>query len=321
MIFNKIVDRKLEIPYTWETELSALGKQKFDSDEQKADAFRQKWEELVGSGRLGYMAMLRNLRNMLSAKISADSVNIVASILSNAEQVAKSRQMPFRFLSAYRELQKIDSPDTPFLMSALELAVKHSSANIEGFDQNTSVLLACDVSGSMCRPVSLKSSVLCYDIGLLLAMIFKTRCRRVVAGIFGDNWQVVNVPSDNILMSIGEMQKYQNTVGFSTNGYKVIDYLIKNNIVLDKVMFFTDMQMYDSTGNNNSLEKSWNRYRQLAPNAKLYIFDLVGYGQSPLRILKSNVYLIAGWSDKVFDVLTAVDNGESAVEKIMQVEM
>ncbi len=321
LIFNKIVDRKLEIPYTWETELSALGKQKFDSDEQKADAFRQKWEELVGSGRLGYMAMLRNLRNMLSAKISAESVNIVASILSNAEQVAKSRQMPFRFLSAYRELQKIDSPDTPFLMSALELAVKHSSANIEGFDQNTSVLLACDVSGSMHRPVSPKSSVHCYDIGLLLAMIFKTRCRRVVAGIFGDNWQVVNVPSDNILMSIGEMQKYQNTVGFSTNGYKVIDYLIKNNIVLDKVMFFTDMQMYDSTGNNNSLEKSWNRYRQLAPNAKLYIFDLVGYGQSPLRILKSNVYLIAGWSDKVFDVLAAVDNGESAVEKIMQVEM
>ena len=101
----------------------------------------------------------------------------------------------------------------------------------------------------------------------------------------------------------------------------MIDYLIEDNIVLDKVMFFTDCQMYDSTGNNNSLEKSWNRYRQLAPDAKLYIFDLVGYGQSPLRILKSNVYLIAGWSDKVFDVLTAVDNGESAVEKIMQVEV
>lgn len=64
-----------------------------------------------------------------------------------------------------------------------------------------------------------------------------------------------------------------------------------------------------------------NIYRQLAPNAKLYIFDLVGYGQSPLRILKSNVYLIAGWSDKVFDVLTAVDNGESAVDKIMKVEV
>ncbi|MBO4373066.1 MAG: TROVE domain-containing protein, partial [Bacteroidales bacterium] len=178
-----------------------------------------------------------------------------------------------------------------------------------------------DVSGSMHSPVSPKSSVHCYDLGLMLAMIFKTRCRRVVSGIFGNDWQPVNVPSDNILMSVGEMQKFQNRVGYSTNGYKVIDYLIDNNIVLDKVMFFTDCQMYDSTGNNNSLEKSWNRYRQLAPNAKLYIFDLVGYGQSPLRILNSGVYLIAGWSDKVFDVLAAVDRGESAVEKIMQVEV
>ena len=321
LIFNKITDRKLEIPYTWETELSALGQQKFESDEQKSAAFRQKWEELVHSGRLGYMAMLRNLRNMLTSKISAESVNIVASILSNEDQVAKSRQLPFRFLSAYRELKAIDSPDTPFVMSALELAVKHSAANIEGFDQNTSVLLACDVSGSMYQPVSPKSTVYCYDIGLFLAMIFKTRCRRVVSGIFGNDWQPVNVPSDNILMSVGEMQKFQNRVGYSTNGYKVIDYLIENNIVLDKVMFFTDCQMYDSTGGNNSLEKSWNRYRLLAPDAKLYIFDLAGYGQSPLRILNSDVYLIAGWSDKIFDVLAAVDRGESAVEKIMQVEV
>lgn len=316
LIFNKITNRKLEIPYTWETELSALGQQKFESDEQKFAAFRQKWEELVKSGRLGYMAMLRNLRNMLASKISAESVNIVASILSNEDQVAKSRQLPFRFLSAYRELKAIDSPDTPFVMSALELAVKHSAANIEGFDQNTSVLLACDVSGSMHQPVSPKSTVYCYDIGLMLAMIFKTRCRRVVSGIFGDDWQPVNVPSDNILMSVGEMQKFQNRVGYSTNGYKVIDYLIENNIVLDKVMFFTDCQMYDSTGRNNSLEKSWNRYRQLAPDAKLYIFDLVGYGQSPLRILNSDVYLIAGWSDKIFDVLAAVDRGTSVVETL-----
>lgn len=321
LIFNKITDRKLEIPYTWETELSALGQQKFETPEQKSAAFRQKWEELIISGRLGYMALLRNLRNILESKVSAEKVNIVASILSNADQVAKSRQLPFRFLSAYRELQKIDSPDTPFLMSALELAVKHSAANIEGFDADTSVLLACDVSGSMCGPISPRSTVECYDIGLMLAMLLKSRCRRVVSGIFGDRWEVVNMPGDNILQSASELRKLYSRVGFSTNGFKVIDYLIENKIIIDKVMFFTDCQMWDSTGNNNSFEKSWYRYRQFAPNAKLYIFDLAGYGQSPLRILNSGVYLIGGWSDKVFDVLSAVDKGESAVERIMKVEV
>ena len=319
LIFNKIADRKLETPYTWETELSALGQQKFISDEQKTEAFRQKWEELILSGKVGYMALLRNLRNILQSNVSAEKVNIVASVLSNAEQVAKSKQLPFRFLSAYRELQKIDSPDTPFLMSALELAVKHSAANIAGFDQDTSVLLACDVSRSMRQPVSPKSTVQCYDIGLMLAMLLKSRCRRVVSGIFGENWKKVNLP-DNILQSTSELRNLEGKVGYSTNGYKVVDYLIDKKLILDKVMFFTDCQMYDSTHKSNSLEKSWNRYRQLAPNAKLYIFDLAGYGHSPLRMLNSDVYIIAGWSDKVFDVLAALDKGESAVEMIMKVE-
>jgi hypothetical protein len=34
---------------------------------------------------------------------------------------------------------------------------------------------------------------------------------------------------------------------------------------------------------------------------------------------ENDVYLIAGWSDKVFDVLQAIENGETALQKIKQV--
>ena len=330
-IFNKIASRQLEIPYTWETELSALGQQQFADNAEKETAFRQKWEELIFSGKLGYMAMLRNIRNMLSSKVSSSAAERVASILSDQAQIEKSQQLPFRYLSAYREIEKSESHDAAFMLSALEQAVKHSAANIKGFDADTQVLLACDVSGSMHSPVSKNSAVQYYDIGLLLAMLLKNRCRRVVSGIFGDDWKVVNVPSVNILQSTTELQKLQNSVGFSTNGYKVIDYLIDNNIAMDKVMFFSDMQMWNSDNdyrriagskrNNASFEKSWNKYKQLVPKAKLYIFDLAGYGQSPLRMLSNDVYLVAGWSDKVFDVLSAVDNGENAIDLINKVEI
>ena len=43
VLFNKIVNGDLQTPYTWETELSALGQLNFDSDEAKAIAFRAKW--------------------------------------------------------------------------------------------------------------------------------------------------------------------------------------------------------------------------------------------------------------------------------------
>lgn len=320
-LFDKIVNRELEIPYTWETELSALGQQQFESEKLKQEAFRMKWEELINSGKLGYMALMRNLRNMLQADVSLPEMQTVASRLADAEQVARSKQLPFRYLAAYRELERVSSTHVATLMNALETAVKHSAANIEGFNENTRVLLASDVSGSMGTSISPRSTVRNYDIGILLAMLLRNRCKQVVSGIFGDDWKVVNMPSDNILMATRHMERLCNTVGFSTNGYKVIDWLIENKMVMDKVMMFTDMQMWDSTGRFKNFEDSWKNYKKIAPHAKLYLFDLAGYGQLPLRLAEPDVYLIAGWSDRVFDVLSAIDNGENALTVINQINI
>ena len=60
-LFNKIVNDELQTPYTWETELSLLGQQNYETPEARQVAFRQKWEELVNSGKLGYMALLRKI--------------------------------------------------------------------------------------------------------------------------------------------------------------------------------------------------------------------------------------------------------------------
>ena len=320
-IFDKIVNRQLEIPYTWETELSALGQQKFDSEEKKQEAFREKWEELINSGKLGYMALMRNLRNMLQADASLLEMQKVANRLSDTEQVSKSKQLPFRYLSAYREIEKVNSTYTAILMNALEAAVKNSAKNIEGFDENTRVLLASDVSGSMWSPISQRSTIRNYDIGILLSMLLRNHCKQVVAGIFGDDWEVVNMPNDNILMATRQLERLGNTVGFSTNGYKVIDWLIDQKVVMDKVMMFTDMQMWDSTGSHKTFEDSWRKYKKMAPEAKLYLFDLVGYGQLPIRLAEPDVYLIAGWSDRVFDVLCAVDKGEDALSVINKIDV
>ena len=136
VLFDKIVNDKLETPYTWETELSALGQQKFESDELKQEAFRKKWEELIDSRKLGYMALMRNLRNMLQANVSIRQMQKVGYWICDDESVAESKQLPFRYLSAYREVEKIDSVHTTRLLNALEAAVKYSASNIEGFDEN-----------------------------------------------------------------------------------------------------------------------------------------------------------------------------------------
>ncbi|WP_223558381.1 TROVE domain-containing protein [Chryseobacterium lathyri] len=318
-VFNKIVGDTLEVPYTWEVELSVLGQTKFADETEKKQAFKNKWEELIFSNKLGYMATLRNLRNIIQAGVSSDAMYKVCTYLSNEKAVINSKQLPFRFLAAYRELKTLDSPYMSSILEALEDAVMVSAKNIKGFGFNTSVVIAADVSGSMQQPVSPKSKVLLYDIGLLLAMILQSQCKNVITGMFGDSWKRVPMPKNGILRNVNEFYKREGEVGYSTNGYLVIEDLIKRRERADKVMVFTDTQLWNSNGTRHSFEDSWNRYKSIAPDAKLYIFDLAGYGKQPLDIRKNDVYLIAGWSDKVFDVLNALEDRKSAVQIIKKV--
>ncbi len=340
LLFNKIAADTLQTPYTWETELSALGRLNFDSDEAKAAAFKAKWEELIDSNKLGYMTILRNLRNMQQAGISYEHIEKVCAFLASPVQVAKAKQFPFRFLSAYREMLNMQTPFaargvskvaeaafghnqgyTGQILQALELAAQASAANVKGFDHNTRVLLACDVSGSMQQPVSANSKVLLYDVGLMLAMLLQSRCKNVQVGMFGDTWKTIAVPNQNILANVQKFYRREGEVGYATNGYLVVKDLLNRRLAMDKVMLFTDGQLWNSHGSEN-IQTLWLQYRnQVAPGAKLYLFDLQGYGQPPLRIAQNGVYLLAGWSDKIFEVLDALDRDNTAVSEIEKMEI
>lgn len=321
LLFNKIVKDELQAPYTWEVELSVLGQREFDSEEVKQAAFRAKWEELIFSNKMGYMATLRNLRNILEAEVSAAALNKICAYLSDSKAVANSKQLPFRFLAAYRELKQLNNGRVSKVMDALEEAVLQSAANIAGYDESTELVIAADVSGSMQKPISAKSKVQNYDIGLMLAMLLQSRCENVITGMFGDKWKIINVPKKNILSNVDEFHRREGEVGYSTNGYLVVKDLLQRNKVVDKVMLFTDCQLWNSNNSSDTIESVWMQYKKIAPGAKLYLFDLAGYGTTPLSIQHNDVYLIAGWSDKIFDVLKAIEDGQDAVKMIEAIEV
>ena len=320
-LFDKIATKKLDTPYTWETELSALGQQKFDSEIDKLVQIKNKWEELIDSKKLGYMALLRNLRNILDADVSYVHIQKICDYLSDITAVANSKQFPFRFLAAYRELKDHTNGYTNLVLQGLEKAIKASIINMKGFDENTTVTIAADVSGSMQFPISPRSKVFGYDIALVLAMLLQSKCKNVITGMFGDTWKTINVSSTNILANVGEFYQREGEVGYSTNGYLVIKDLLNRKKVMDKVMLFTDMQLYDSTQRNTSIQVLWKEYKKIAPMAKLYLFDVKGYGTTPLDIKTDDVYVIAGWSDRIFDILESLENGVDALQKINQIAL
>ncbi|MBO4665088.1 MAG: TROVE domain-containing protein [Bacteroidaceae bacterium] len=314
-IFNKITWKTLKTPYTWETELSAIGQHKYTDKESKDNAFKEKWEELIQSGRLGYMALLRNLRNILNVNVDDECINIVTKQLTDPNEVLRAKQFPFRYLSAYKELKNVRSFNTPALLTALEKAVNTCAEKITGFSNKTRVMISCDMSGSMVQPISLQSKMHYYEVGIMLAMLLKNRCDKVITGIFGDEWKVINLPQENILSNTCETIQRIGEVGFNTYGCKPIDWLIKEKIVVDKVMFFTDCQFWGDDEFGKHFINFWNTYKKISPNAHLYLFDLAGYGYSPIRIPRQDVTLIAGWSDRIFEMMDCIENGEDIINR------
>lgn len=62
------------------------------------------WEELLDHNKLPFMAMLRNLRNMIITGISPKHHEIILNRLTDEKSIANSRQLPWRFLSAYEAI-------------------------------------------------------------------------------------------------------------------------------------------------------------------------------------------------------------------------
>jgi hypothetical protein len=115
---------------TWEDALSLAGDRV---------PKRDLWAALIPS--MGYMALLRNLRNFDDAGVPDSIAEQVAARLADPAQVARSRQFPFRFLSAYRAV--------PSLRWAypLDKALNASLSNVPALKGRTLVLV--DRSPSM----------------------------------------------------------------------------------------------------------------------------------------------------------------------------
>ncbi|GFS23870.1 telomerase protein component 1 [Elysia marginata] len=87
---------KLAVPETWETQVSLKGNN------------AKTWEDLIDHKKLPFMAMLRNLRNLIKAGISMKHHNNILRRLTDQRSVVNSKQFPFRFFSAYVALNELE---------------------------------------------------------------------------------------------------------------------------------------------------------------------------------------------------------------------
>jgi len=311
---QKIHDRTLQVPITWETEISSKGN------------MPEVWESLIDQGKLPYMAMLRNLRNLLYTDdkgISRAHLDSVISSIRNPEAVRNSRQLPFRFLSAYREVQLAyaepeervhwKNPRTAEVLDALDDAVSISTENIPKMKGTT--FLVSDVSGSMMgRGISERSQVRPGEIALLMTSAAHKFTENAYVGVFGEKFKTMSLPkrSSGIISNLPRMFTEASTVGHSSNGHLAIRYLNSTETFVDRILIFSDMQLWDSDQHpmlkeiSRSINDEYGKYRKnINPDVRMYMFNLNGYGTVTIPEKDRSVMNINGWSDRVLKFIQA----------------
>lgn len=294
-LWKNLLEGKIATPYTWETELSAKGNKK------------EVWEELIASHKLPYMAALRNMRNIVNAQ--PDNMDDYLKYISDPRNVQRSKQLPFRFLSAYNTNTGAGSK----VLDALEDAAEASIGNLPKLPGKT--VIAIDVSGSMGSRISAKSDVQCCDIAMMLGLIANKICEDSLVLQFGTKLRKMPVSKRSGLLYA---TTHESCAGGGTQMSLPFEYMIKNKIACDRIIILSDNECNRSGWNGKRTVQAYaDQYRkETKNNIWVHAIDLQGYGTQQFAGPKTNI--IAGWSEKVFDFILVAEQGESNLEKTIQ---
>ena len=294
-----LIEDTLRSTKTWEAKLSKTGQ--VDNEEVSKEELKKKaWGDLLEEG-LPYFALLRNLRNILEQ--APEQVVEACSQLINAKAIEKSRILPFRYLTAIEEIQKVSSSSQQRLvLAALNDAVDIACKNAPAFGGET--LVVVDVSGSM--------SGRCADIAsLFTAILFKANNADVME--FGDyaRYRTDLNPRDSVLTLA---QKITNR-SQGTNFHAIFE---TANKAYDRIIILSDMQGwigYDTPKTAHAAYK-----RKFGTDPMIYSFNLQDSGT--LQFPEEKVMAIAGFSDKIFDVMEKLEGDKNAlVHEIEAIEL
>lgn len=150
-LYTKLIEGTLASPETWENRLS------------RGEDPKTVFTELMVEKKLGALAFLRNLRNMVGAGISRSLIQ------SYADTMNVSRVLPFRFMAAARAVPQFEDILEPLMLRCVAEQPK----------MNGKTILLVDHSGSMDAPVSSKSDLTRFDAACALAILLREICEEV----------------------------------------------------------------------------------------------------------------------------------------------
>lgn len=254
---------------------------------------RAAWEAVVPS--MGYMALLRNLRNFDEAGLPDEVADRVIAKLVDPEQVARSRQLPFRFYSAY-----LNAPSLRW-GHALDKALTLATANVPAFKGRTLVLV--DTSASMTGSrISGKSTVSPAQAAALFGVSLAVKGGVDLYG-FADGVFRHPVPAGASVLR--ELERFVARTGEVGHGTQIAASVRATYSGHDRVIILSDMQTMGGYYAGNVTDAA-------PKHIPMYGFNLVGYQHAAMPAGTGNRHELGGFSDSTFKLVPLLEAGKSA---------
>lgn len=299
---NKLMHGQLKNVDTWESRMSAAG----TSEEETSNTTKAEvWHSLLKEGKLGYMALLRNLRNMLDADLQSVDIGRLCEQLENESHIYGSLVLPFRFLSAFKAIRGHLSPYTTKVIKSLAIASETSLKNVPYFDGDTCIML--DVSGSMTSATTRDLPV--FQVAAMFAAVLAKHNNADVI-LFDENGRYANLNTQDSLFTITERLS-QLFTGGGTNLQAAFEAMKGSGKKYDRIVILSDMQAWMDGGRPQVKFQHIETGEVFKP--KIFSFDLAGLGS--LQFPEKNIFCLAGWSDKSLSIMKALDKDQDAMVK------
>ena len=253
----------------------------------------------------------RNLRNLLERDVPADRF-----ITKLIEGVRTGRQLPFRYYSAYKAVEKLAKPQ---VMDALEECMEAAMGSLPHFRGRVASL--CDNSGSAWgATTSSMGSMHVAEIANLTGVITGKAAEEGHVGVFGDRLEMFPIRKrDSVFTTVKRLGKAGQGIGAGTeNGIWLFwDAAIREKQRWDHVFVYSDMQaghgglygtkagsyqdyIWSKSGQYIDVPKLIAAYRrQVNPDVMVYLVQVAGYADTIVPEYYDRTYILGGWGEGI----------------------
>lgn len=264
------------------------------------------WRDLLFGNKLGYQALLFNLRSILKTG-NEELIDKACSNLVDAEAIKRSLTFPHQFITAYDAIKTSGLAHKHKVLAALEKAVDTSVSNVPAFEEPT--LIALDTSSSMRGNGFngyMSNGKAPYEYSSILgAALHKNNSSTTDVMLFDSTARYLKVAPGDSVISMSKTLKNM-TRGGATYMHKIFE---NANKAYHRIIILTDNESYGRREDQPALDAY---AKSIGFQPIVHVLRLSDQSGT-LTLNPNKVYQISGFSDKVFDIMAVLEKSPTSM--------